>query len=89
MKSLGGFFIGALLVNATVIAQEAGYKSVEVAEGVYSFGGGPFAYYTMFVVSDAGVIVADPTKPIRYVIYSHNHWDHISGVILERTTERA
>ncbi len=96
MKSLGRFFIGALLVSATVSAQEAGYKSVEVAEGVYSFGGGPFAYYTMFVVSDEGVIVADPvnpelaqammleirgitTKPIRYVIYSHNHWDHISG----------
>ncbi len=96
MKSLGGLFIGLFLVTASAIAQEAGYKSIEVAEGVYSFGGGPFAYYTMFVVGDEGVIVADPvnpelaqammreiqgitTKPIRYVIYSHNHWDHISG----------
>ena len=96
MKVLSGFLIGAFLVSSTAKAQEAEYKSVEVAEGVYSFGGGPYAYYTMFVVSDEGVIVADPvnpelaqammaeirattTKPIRYVIYSHNHWDHISG----------
>ncbi len=96
MKSLSRLFIGALLVSATVSAQDAGYQSVEVADGVYSFGGGPFAYYTMFVISDEGVIVADPVnpdlaqammreirgitmKPIRYLIYSHNHWDHISG----------
>ena len=50
----------------------------------------------MFVVSNDGVLVADPvnpdlakamlqeirsitTQPIRYLVYSHNHWDHISG----------
>ena len=50
----------------------------------------------MFVVTNEGVIVADPinadlasammteikkitNKPVKYVIYSHNHWDHISG----------
>ena len=96
MKALGAVVMGTLLVCASATAQQPAYNSVEVAEGVYSFGGGPFAYFTMFVVSDEGVIVADPvnpdlakammgeirsitTKPIRYVIYSHNHWDHISG----------
>ena len=78
------------------LGQTTGYASKKVADGVYSFGGGPWSYYSMFVVTDEGVIVADPVnpdlasammteiktitdKPVKYVIYSHNHWDHISG----------
>ena len=88
------FTIFAFLVVA--IGQNPGYTSKKVADGVYSFGGGFGAYYTMFVVTNEGVIVADPVNPdlasammkeiksitdkaVKYVIYSHNHWDHISG----------
>ena len=76
----------------SLLAQE--YKTLKVAEGVYSFGDG--MYYVMFIVSDKGVIVADSVspafadalmkgirevtdKPVKYLIYSHDHWDHISG----------
>jgi glyoxylase-like metal-dependent hydrolase (beta-lactamase superfamily II) len=56
-------------------------------------------HQSMFVVTDAGVIVTDPiglrrpqavttyideikkvtSQPIRYVVYSHSHYDHIAG----------
>ena len=78
-------------------AQNASYEMVEVAEGVYSFGGGSmFLSFSMVVVTNEGVIIVDPIssdhaanmmeeirkvtdQPIKYVVYSHNHWDHISG----------
>ena len=53
-------------------------------------------HWTWFMVTDEGVIVADPIsegvakamlleirkvtdKPIRYLLYSHEHADHASG----------
>ena len=70
------------------------FETVEVADGLYSFGNGEV--YGAFMVTDEGVIVMDSVspdfaermlieiqkvtdQPIRYLIYSHNHWDHISG----------
>ena len=55
-----------------------------------------WVYRTIFLVTDDGVIVADPInpkaagmlmeeirkitdQPIKYVIYSHEHWDHAAG----------
>ena len=66
----------------------------EVSSGVYSFSHS--GARSMFIITDAGVIVTDPMhrhaaeamrqeiadrtdQPVRYVIYSHNHWDHILG----------
>ena len=74
--------------------QAPSFETVEVADGVYSFGNGEV--YGAFMVTDEGVIVMDSVspdfatrmlaaiqdvtdQPIRYLIYSHNHWDHISG----------
>ena len=75
-------------------SSEPTFETVEVADGLYSFGNGEV--YGAFMVTDAGVIVMDSVspdfaermlveirqvtdQPIRYLIYSHNHWDHISG----------
>ena len=70
------------------------FETVEVADGLYSFGNGEV--FGAFMVTDEGVIVMDSVnpmfaslmlaaikgvtdQPIRYLIYSHNHWDHIAG----------
>jgi len=54
------------------------------------------AHFTVFLVTPAGIILADPLNaefaawlsteledrhglPVRYVLYSHHHWDHASG----------
>jgi len=88
------FLIALFLVVAdSALSQDA--QPVEVADGVYSFGG-PTAYVSMFVVTDDGVIAIDSinpahaqgvvaaiksvtNQPIRYLVYSHNHWDHSGG----------
>lgn len=96
MKKLISLVVTVLTFTVGALGQNTGYVSKKVADGVYSFGGGPYAYYSMFVVTNEGVIVSDPVNPdlasammkeirkitdnpIKYVIYSHNHWDHISG----------
>jgi glyoxylase-like metal-dependent hydrolase (beta-lactamase superfamily II) len=66
----------------------------KLAEDLYAFRWGP--YRSLFMVTDAGVIVTDPIstdaahhyrkaiaqvtdQPVKYVVYSHAHWDHASG----------
>ena len=63
MKVIGLAILATLLAFTSAMAQQGEYKSIEVAEGVYSFGGGPYGYFTMFVVSNDGVLVADPVNP--------------------------
>ena len=81
-----------LLMMNTAFAQEHVWK---VADGVYRYGPGD-GYYSMFVVTDVGVIAIEPVnikhsqgllkairsvteKPVRYLLHSHNHWDHSLG----------
>lgn len=80
----------SLLVSVGV-AQEP--QLIRATDDVYLFGAGAFS---MFVVTDDGVVVVDPIEPnqaqlldaaidtvtdqpVRFVLYSHNHWDHIGG----------
>jgi hypothetical protein len=66
----------------------------QLADGVYLFQSG--GHRSLFLVSDAGVIVTDPLntaaareyrdaiatltdQPVKYVVYSHYHWDRVSG----------
>ncbi len=71
-----------------------GSTLTEVADGIYSFGNG-FIYSGIVVSDDGVVIFDPMNtphsegmlqaiqgmtdQPIRYVIYSHNHWDHTGG----------
>lgn len=81
-----------LVVNAAV----AEGQTWKVADGVYKYGDPNLGYFSMFVVTDEGVIVIEPVntahskdmlkaikkvtdKPIRYLLHSHNHWDHSKG----------
>jgi glyoxylase-like metal-dependent hydrolase (beta-lactamase superfamily II) len=101
----------ALLLNALLIAGVTAEEEVpllmpgtkmpfklweteQVAENVYAF---RYSFYrTIFMVTDEGVIVADPLsveaglimreeirkitdKPVKYVAYTHSHWDHAAG----------
>ena len=81
-----------ILVNR-VMADEHVWK---VSDGVYRYGNPNHGYYSMFIVTDNGVIAIEPmnlahsegmlkairkvtSQPIRYLLHSHNHWDHSKG----------
>ncbi|MBV7337837.1 MBL fold metallo-hydrolase [Chloroflexi bacterium TSY] len=70
------------------------FEAIEVADGIYSFGnGGVFGAFMVtdegVIVMDSvnpnfaalmlAAIQEVTDQPIRYLIYSHNHWDHIAG----------
>lgn len=75
---------------------DKGYLLEPLAEDVYFFSTG--VYNNLFVVTSAGVIVTDPIRgkgpllrkaieevtdqPVRFVIYSHSHLDHIGDAYL-------
>lgn len=83
-----------LLINSA--SAEMDIHTSLVADGVYAFGNPAHGYTSMFVVTNAGVIVVEPVntdhskamlnairsvtdQPIKYLLHSHNHWDHSSG----------
>jgi glyoxylase-like metal-dependent hydrolase (beta-lactamase superfamily II) len=79
-----------------VLLGQKGYSVKEIRDGLYFLTDG--AYNTMFLVTNEGVIAIDalPTlgqrqldaihevtdKPVRYLIYSHEHTDHIGAASL-------
>lgn len=99
-KSMAAVLAGLLLSVFGTTAQAQlppGFKKQEttkISDAVYSFRN--MFHRTWFMVTDEGVIVADPIsedaakamlaeirnvtdKPIRYLVYSHEHADHASG----------
>lgn len=70
------------------------YQTTEIAPGLYSFGAG-LAFNAFMVTDDGVIVMDSfdkdfaqasltairqvTDKPIRYLIYSHNHYDHIGG----------
>lgn len=94
---ISGF--GVLLVMAAALIavrgqEPPGFQIEAVRGNIYRFVAGN--YVSVFMVTDAGIVVADPIskdaaahlktelarrfkKPVRFVIYSHNHHDHAYG----------
>ena len=69
---------------------------MKVAENIYAYGSAASDYYSMFVVTDDGVVAFESVstqhatgllqairkvtdRPVKYLLHSHNHWDHASG----------
>ena len=80
--------------NADAGASPPVFDLVEVTNGIYSFGNGTtFAAFMVtdegVIVMDSinpnhaslmmEAIRSVTDQPIKYLIYSHNHWDHIGG----------
>ena len=79
---------------ATAQRPRPAYQTTEIAPGLYSFGVG-LAFNAFMVTDDGVIVMDSfdeefaeaslaairkvTDKPIRYLIYSHNHYDHISG----------
>lgn len=88
-------FLYSCGVKKAVIAQTLPPHVAKIADNIYSYGA-DHLYYSMFIVTDDGVIAIEPIntkhsegmlsaikqitdKPIKYMLISHNHWDHSSG----------
>jgi len=90
--------LGMLLMLYSSLSYAKGIPkhTLKVADGVYSYGNPAKGYFSMFMVTDKGVIVVEPVntphakgmlkairkitdKPIKYLLHSHNHWDHAGG----------
>ena len=92
MVSLKGTFSIACLL---VFAEAATANPVEVADGVYSFQGPTTYISMFVVTDDGvivvdpinpghaqalvGAIKSVTNQPIRYLVHTHNHWDHSGG----------
>jgi glyoxylase-like metal-dependent hydrolase (beta-lactamase superfamily II) len=95
-----GMLFSSITMAANMPTQEPmggqafGTSVKNIGDGLYVFRW--WVYRTFFLVTEEGVIVADPLnpkaakllhkeirkatdKPVKYVVYSHNHHDHISG----------
>ncbi|HIP77687.1 MAG TPA: MBL fold metallo-hydrolase [Kiloniellaceae bacterium] len=93
-------FAAAALVLMSQGGPAAAQQS-EVKRSITQIGGGLYRFqnnfhYSVFLVTEAGVIVTDPidaeaarwlkaeiaerfAQPVRYLVYSHDHRDHIAG----------
>ena len=76
------------------VAAQQGFQTTEVAPGLYSFGDGG-VYNAFMVTDDGVIVMDSinegfataslaairevTDQPIRYLVYSHNHYDHIGG----------
>jgi glyoxylase-like metal-dependent hydrolase (beta-lactamase superfamily II) len=88
------FGLGAFSSAANAQRTGPAYHTTEVAPRLYSFGAG-LAFNAFMVTDDGVIVMDSfdqdfakaslqairkvTDKPIRFLVYSHNHYDHISG----------
>ncbi len=86
------FILGFLSVTA---GKAQSQNAIEIANGVYSFGIGHGVYSMFVVTGDGVIVFESfdsnhstelvkaikevTNQPIKYLLHSHNHWDHASG----------
>ena len=85
-----------IFLSGTAWAETLPPHTAMIDHDVYSYGNPASGYFSMFVVTNEGVIAIESVnskhatgmieaikkitdKPIRYLLHSHNHWDHASG----------
>jgi glyoxylase-like metal-dependent hydrolase (beta-lactamase superfamily II) len=89
MMLVGSFF---LLLQ---ILPSFSYQTFEIADGVYSFASDGSYFSMFIVTGDGVMVIEPirtehskqmleaiqniTSEPIKYLFYSHNHWDHVSG----------
>ncbi len=85
----------ALLLQLAALAAHAAEKTTKIADGVYSYSSGAGYTSMFVVTADGVVAVesvnskhatsmlkaikAVSDQPVRYLLHTHNHWDHASG----------
>lgn len=95
MVSLKQLFSLAFLLIVTDSAVSQGSDPVEVADGVYSYQGPTTYISMFVVTNDGVIVVdpinaghaeglvaaikSTTNQPIRYLVHTHNHWDHSGG----------
>lgn len=101
MRTFSNYLPGLVLTLFGVAGLTCAVTRNAAADAVENLGDGAYLYRhgqhrSLFVVSDAGVIVTDPIntrvavayraaiagitdQPVRYVVYSHYHWDRVAG----------
>lgn len=88
------FGLGAFSDIAKAEPAKPSYQTTQVAPGLYSFGAG-LAFNAFMITDEGVIVMDSfdkdfaqaslhairkvTDKPIKYLIYSHNHYDHISG----------
>lgn len=85
-----------LFIPLSMFAEKKQDFTIKIADDVYRYGNPNVGYFSMFIVSNKGIIVIEPMntahskamlkairkiskQPIRYLLHSHNHWDHSKG----------
>jgi glyoxylase-like metal-dependent hydrolase (beta-lactamase superfamily II) len=96
MVSIKRILLTVLFLVVADLSVSQDVNTAKVADNVYSYGNPAIPYFSMFVVTDDGVIAIEPVnashsqglleaiqsvtdQPIRYLLHSHNHWDHSAG----------
>ncbi len=95
LSTLLAMLICAAFYNTFANAQSLPDHTAEIAAGVYSYGPGDGYFSMFIVTGEGVIAIESVTtehangllqairqvsdQPVKYLLHSHNHWDHASG----------